>query len=180
VVFNNNKLLKINKLNKKNIPNIITLFRIILILPIIALLEKKLIFITWFLIIIGGLSDYLDGFIANKFNFKSKFGSILDPLADKILILIPFTWLCINNIIPFWSFSLIIIRELIISTIRKTKDNGMPAIYIAKFKSFFQYLTLILLFYPIKNELILNFGILSYWISFVLCIYSLFAYLRFK
>ncbi len=164
----------------KNIPNLITIFRILLIFPLIVFLEINFKDYVWFILIIGGISDFVDGFIAKKYNLKTSIGASLDPLADKIFILIPFTWLCINKIIPFWSFSIIIFREFFITSIRMTKTNGMPAIRIAKYKSLFQFLTLLLLFYPYKNDLIFNIGLLSYWISLVLCIYSSVIYLRFK
>ena len=165
---------------KKNIPNIITAFRLLLIFPIIIFLETNLQSYVWVLIIIGGISDFTDGFIAKKYNLKTKFGATIDPLADKVFILIPFTWLCINQIIPYWSFSIIIIREFFITSFRKSKKEGMPAINIAKYKSFFQFLSILLLFFPYSNDLIFDIGIMSYWISFILCIYSSLIYLRFK
>ena len=172
--------MKRNFFNRKNIPNGISLFRIILIFPIIIFLEINLKGYIRFLILIGGISDYLDGFVAKKFNLKTKLGAIIDPLADKIIIMIPLTWLCVNEIIPFWSFSLIIFRELVISSIRSSKDNGMPAINVAKYKSFFQYLALLFLFFPFKNDLIFILGLFFYWISFVFSTYSFINYLRFK
>jgi len=146
----------------------------------ITFLEINLKSYVWVLIVIGGFSDFADGFIAKKYNLKTSLGATIDPFADKIFILIPLTWLCINQTIPFWSFSIIILREFFITSIRKSKRNGMPAISIAKYKSFFQFLALLLLFYPNENILIFNIGIISYWISFLLCIYSSLIYLRFK
>ena len=175
----NRKILK-QFFSTRNIPNLITIFRILLIFPIIVLLEINFKNFVWFFIIIGGITDFADGFIAKKYNLKTSLGTTIDPLADKIFILILFTWLCINQIIPFWSFSLIIIRELVITSIRNSKSHGMPAIGIAKYKSFFQFLALLLLFYPYKNIFIFNIGIIFYWISFLLCIYSSIIYLRFK
>ena len=164
--------------SKRNIPNLITIFRILLIFPIIVFLEINFKSFVWFFIIIGGISDFADGFIAKKYNLKTKLGATIDPLADKILILIPFTWLCINRIIPFWSFSIIIFREFFITSIRNSKRHGMPAISIARYKSLFQFLALLLLFYPYENIIIFDIGIISYWISFLLCIYSSLVYLR--
>ena len=166
--------------SKRNTPNLISIFRILLIFPIIFLLEINFKTFVWFFIIAGGISDYADGFIAKKYNLKTKLGAKLDPLADKVFILIPFTWLCINQIIPFWSFSIIIFREFFITYLRNSKRHGMPAINIAKYKSFFQFLALLLLFYPYENIFIFDIGLISYWISFVLCIYSSLIYLRFK
>ena len=175
----NTKILK-QILSTRNIPNIITIIRILLIFPIIVFLEINFKSFVWFFIIVGGISDFADGFIAKKYNLKTSLGATIDPLADKIFILIPFTWLCINQIIPFWSFSIIIFRELVITSIRNSKRYSMPAISIAKYKSFFQFLALLLLFYPYENIFIYDIGILSYWISFLLCIYSALIYLRFK
>jgi len=78
--------------SKRNIPNLITIFRILLIFPIIVFLEINFKSFVWFFIIIGGISDFADGFIAKKYNLKTKLGATIDPLADKIFILIPFTW----------------------------------------------------------------------------------------
>ena len=175
----NTKILK-EFFSTRNIPNLITIFRILLIFPIIVFLEINFKSFVWFLIIIGGVSDFADGFIAKKYNLSTNLGTILDPLADKIFILILFSWLSINQMIPFWSFSIILFREFFITSIRNSKRNGMPAINIAKYKSFFQFLALLLLFYPFKNILIFDLGIISYWISFLLCISSLLIYLRFK
>ena len=175
----NTKILK-KFFSIRNIPNLITIFRILLILPIIIFLEINLKSFVWFIIIIGGISDFADGFIAKNYSLKTCLGATLDPLADKIFILIPFTWLCINQIIPFWSFSIIIFRELFITSMRNSKRNGMPAINIAKYKSFFQFLALLLIFYPYENIFIFDIGIIFYWLSFLLCIYSSFFYLRFK
>ncbi len=175
----NTKILK-QFFSKKNIPNLITIFRILLIFPIIVFLEINFKSFVWFFIIIGGISDFADGFVAKKYDLKTSLGATIDPLADKIFILIPYTWLCINQIIPFWSFSIIIFRELLITSIRNSKRDGMPAKFIAKYKSFFQFLALLLLFYPFENTFIFYIGIISYWISFVLCIYSSLIYLKFK
>ena len=175
----NTKILK-QFFSTRNIPNLITIFRILLIFPIIVFLEINFKSFVWFIIIIGGISDFADGFIAKKYNLKTQLGATIDPLADKIFILITFSWLCFNKIIPFWSFSIIIFRELFITSIRNSKKNGMPAISIAKYKSFFQFLALLLLFYPYENITIFGIGITCYWISFVLCIFSSINYLRFK
>tara|TARA_Y100000589_G_scaffold4490_1_gene3983 strand:- start:158 stop:688 length:531 start_codon:yes stop_codon:yes gene_type:complete len=164
----------------RNLPNLITIFRILLIFPIIVFLEIDFKSFVYFFIIIGGISDFADGFIAKKYNLKTSLGATLDPLADKIFILILFTWLCINQIIPFWSFSIIILREFFITSIRNSNSHGMPAISIAKYKSFFQFLALLMLFYPYENMIIFDIGKIFYWISFLLCIYSSIIYLRFK
>ena len=169
-----------NKFNIKNIPNGITLLRLILIIPIIIFLEFDTINFVWIVLIIGSITDYFDGYIAKKFNLVSRFGSILDPVVDKIFITIPLIWLCLNQTIPFWSLSLIIIREFIISAIRENNKDGLPALKIAKFKTTFLFISLIILFSPNTNDLIFTLGLVSYWIGYFLTLISLINYLKIK
>ena len=86
-----------------NIPNLLSISRLFLVFPLILFLEINRPFYVFILIIIGGLTDYFDGLIARKFNLKTRLGAILDPLSDKVFYLIPLTFLCKNNFIPFWS-----------------------------------------------------------------------------
>ena len=88
-----------------NIPNVLTISRLFLVFPLIIFLEVNRPFYVFILIIIAGLTDYYDGLIARKFNLKTRLGSILDPLSDKVFYLIPLIFLCKNNLIPFWSLT---------------------------------------------------------------------------
>ena len=170
-----------NKVFKmKNLPNYITSIRLIFTIPLIIFLETNNVFFVWIIILFGGITDYLDGFIARKFNLKSKTGAILDPLADKVFTIIPFMWLCKYGIIPFWSLSILLIREFLISTFRGTKDNGLPALKIGKCKTLLQFISLVIYFSNFNHFQIQNIGIIIYWISFALTIVSIFCYLKIK
>ena len=163
-----------------NLPNYITSIRLIFTIPLIISLETNNILFVWIIILFGGITDYLDGYIAKKFKLKSKIGGILDPLADKVFIIIPFIWLCKYEVIPFWSLSVLLIREFLISAFRGTKENGLPALKIGKYKTLFQFISLILLFSNFNQFQIQNIGLVFYWISFGLTISSLFFYLKIK
>ena len=164
----------------KNLPNYITSIRLIFTIPLIIFLETNNILFVWIIILFGGITDYLDGYIARKFKLKTKIGAILDPLADKVFTIIPFIWLSKYEVIPFWSLSILLIREFLISAFRGTKENGLPALKIGKYKTLFQFLSLMLLFSNFNQFQIHNIGIIFYWISFVLTIASLFFYLKIK
>ena len=110
-----------------NIPNLLSISRLFLVFPLILFLEINRPLYVFILIIIGGLTDYFDGLIARKFNLKTRLGAILDPLSDKVFYLIPLVFLCKNNLIPFWSLTLILFRELIISSLRNLTKDGLPA-----------------------------------------------------
>ncbi|MGM0396259.1 MAG: CDP-diacylglycerol--glycerol-3-phosphate 3-phosphatidyltransferase [Bacillota bacterium] len=98
------------------IPNLITVFRIILI-PVYLIvffsdMDNK-VFVLGMIFMIAGISDVLDGYIARRFNLVSKFGSALDPFADKMMsftVLVTFTLI---GLIPVWILVPMIIKELV-------------------------------------------------------------------
>jgi len=163
-----------------NIPNILTISRLSLVFPLIIFLELNKSTFVFFLIILGGITDYFDGFFAKKLNLKTKFGAILDPLTDKIFLLIPLLWLCKYDLIPFWSIAIIVFRELIISTLRTTTQDGLPASQVAKYKTFFFFIALIIFYSPLKNNLVMNLGTIFYWLGFILTLITFIDYLRIK
>ena len=69
-----------------NIPNVLTISRLFLTFPLIIFLEINKNNLVFTLIIIGGITDYFDGYFARKLNLKTKFGAIIDPLTDKISV----------------------------------------------------------------------------------------------
>ena len=163
-----------------NIPNLLSISRLLLVFPLILFLEIKRPFYVFILIIIGGLTDYFDGLIARKFNLKTRLGAILDPLSDKIFYLIPLVFLCKNNLIPYWSLTLILFRELIISSLRNVTKDGLPASNLGKIKTFFFFISIITFFSPLKIGLLNNLAMFFYWIGFFLTFVTLFGYLRIK
>ncbi len=96
------------------IPNLITIFRILLTPGfVIAYLDQNF-FVAWMLFMIAGFSDGLDGFLARVMNQRSEFGAMIDPLADKILLVTSFLCLSIQGFISQWLSVLVISRDLII------------------------------------------------------------------
>jgi len=98
----------------KQIPNVITICRILIIFPTLWLLYFDQYKDALVLLIIAGLSDALDGYLARAFNWKTRLGSIMDPIADKFLIASSFLVLTIQGIVPVWVTAIILGRDLII------------------------------------------------------------------
>ena len=96
------------------IPNAICILRIILVIPIIDFLWDKQYENALGLIAIAGISDFLDGFLAKKNNWRSKLGAALDPAADKILLVSLFVVLYLMDLIPFWLMATILMRDIMI------------------------------------------------------------------
>ena len=163
-----------------NIPNILTITRLFLTFPLILFLELNKINFVFSLIVLGGITDYFDGFLARKLNLKTKFGTILDPLTDKIFLLIPLLWLCKIDLIPFWSLAIILFRELIISVLRTSMKEGLPASQLGKYKTFSFFIALLIFFLPFETDLLSNLGIIFYWLGFILTNITFIDYLRIK
>lgn len=97
-----------------NVPNMITIFRMFLI-PVFVwvyfsnpdenLLLAVVIFVT------AGVTDVLDGYIARKYNLVTKFGTVMDPLADKLMLLTAIISFSITRLIPIWILLVILIKE---------------------------------------------------------------------
>ena len=96
------------------IPNVITILRLLLTIPIgISIYLSHEIFALC-LFVLAGFSDALDGYLARKYNWTSKFGEFADPVADKFLILSALLALAFSNQIPIWVASMMLARDGII------------------------------------------------------------------
>ena len=96
------------------IPNLITFLRLLLALPISISIYQGNELQALILFILAGLSDGLDGYLARKYNWESKYGELLDPLADKCLILSTILALAFSNKLPIWFVSTLLARDGII------------------------------------------------------------------
>ncbi|MCU7914473.1 MAG: CDP-alcohol phosphatidyltransferase family protein [Candidatus Thiodiazotropha sp. (ex Gloverina cf. vestifex)] len=101
-------------MNARDIPNLISFLRILLTLPIVWLLFEREFSYALMLFAVAGFSDGLDGFLAKRFNWQSHLGGLLDPLADKALLMSSFLVLGGLGLIPVWLVILVIFRDLTI------------------------------------------------------------------
>ena len=72
----------------KYLPNSLTLIRLLIVFPIIYFLETNKFAFILPLLILGGLTDYFDGYFAKRYNLMTSFGAVIDPVADKIFTII--------------------------------------------------------------------------------------------
>ncbi len=133
-----------------NLPNIITLTRLFLVLVFTLALvwdgvppitgedpAETLPFAGYFVpvtagacvalwaFIVGAVSDFLDGYLARKYNLVTNFGKLIDPLADKILVCAAFIYLTYVGMCPFWVSIIIVFREFLVTGLRQIAvDQG--------------------------------------------------------
>lgn len=99
-----------------DLPNIITVFRLLLVPPVVILLLDGRFTAALVLFAIAGFSDALDGYLAKRYHWSSRIGGLLDPLADKLLVISAFVVLGWLGLIPLWLVGLVILRDLVIVT----------------------------------------------------------------
>lgn len=98
----------------KWIPNAISLLRIALIPPILLLIVDDEFAWALALFWIAGFSDGIDGYLATRFNWQTRLGALLDPIADKLLVAGLFITLAYLDRIPVWLTTAVILRDLVI------------------------------------------------------------------
>ena len=147
----------------KNLPNQLTISRIVLIFFFVALANidaGKINFIeipqyvsdachltAYLIAILAGITDFLDGKIARKYQCESDFGRLMDPLADKIFIVATFVMMADYRIIPAWIVVVVLSREFLVTGLRLLAVSDgvvIAADKSGKFKTAFQMFSLII------------------------------------
>jgi len=158
-----------------NLPNKITVFRIALTFVLMFFLFTRSVFgktMALVVFLLAAFTDYLDGFIAKKYNHVTDFGKIMDPIADKILVIAAFLAFVEMKLVPAWMVVVIMLREMVITSIRVRAlvcRQVLPAGMGGKHKTFSQMLSIlvILVFIVIKEAGTSVFGFwdpsLEYW-----------------
>ena len=96
------------------IPNAISTLRILLVAPVLMLIDSGEYGWALALFTFAGFSDGLDGYLAMRFNWQSKLGALLDPIADKLLVAGLFIMLAVVGLIPVWLTVIVILRDVVI------------------------------------------------------------------
>ena len=171
------------------IPNIITFIRIFLIPIILYLLfseNPNIVLIAGLLFIVSSVSDYFDGYLARTLNQSSKLGTLLDPIADKLLIASVIVVLVDTGVISnihVVPAIIILLREIAISGLREflAKFNtDMPVSKLAKYKTTFQMISLSILIISLGfelNDLLWNIGLITLWIAAIITLLSAYNYM---
>ena len=167
-----------------NLPNKLTIIRMIMIVPfVIVMLAGSAIpagkWIALALFIVASLTDFVDGYLARKYNLVTNFGKFMDPLADKLLVCAAMICLVEMGLIPAWVVIIIMSREFIISGFRLiASDNNVviAASYWGKFKTVSHMAMIILLLLDIQNPIYYIVTQVVVWIALALTVISLVDY----
>jgi cardiolipin synthase len=101
-------------LQRRDIPNLITLLRMLLVVPVVYALLRQWFDLALLLFVLAGVSDGVDGFLAKHYGWQSRLGSLLDPLADKLLLVSATLSLAWLGLLPVWLVAAVLLRDLLI------------------------------------------------------------------
>jgi len=148
-----------------NLPNILTCSRIILTIIFLDLIYRwNNIPLASIIFILGSITDFLDGYLARRLNLITTFGKIMDPIADKFLILAAFYVLIPFLSVPFWLFFIIAFREILVTTIRlivMKEGKVLAAEGAGKLKTVIQIVTIIFALLVMNMNLFMDASIIS-------------------
>ena len=96
----------------KHVPNILTVFRIVLVPLFLYLVMREMLFWATAVFATAGITDAIDGQMAKRLNLQSVFGTIVDPIADKILLSSSFIALAVKGYVPLWLALTVVIRDI--------------------------------------------------------------------
>lgn len=134
-----------------NIPNILTLFRLFLI-PVFILVffssSRYSLIYSISIFLLAGATDVLDGYIARKYNLITKWGMVLDPLADKLMLLTVLSCLAIEDYAPFWIVAVVAAKEvfmIVSGMFLYRKDTVIPSNIFGKASTLLFYFSVFVL-----------------------------------
>ena len=145
------------------IPNLLTIVRIALVYPILNNIYLGNFEISIIYFVAASITDGLDGFIARKMNWQTELGTLLDPVADKILLSGSIFILWLNQYIPFYIFVIFFSRDVAIllgAAIRMTiiqSDTPTPN-FLGKLTTTLQIIYIAIIF--LKEIIDIDFGLL--------------------
>ncbi|MGU9956269.1 MAG: CDP-alcohol phosphatidyltransferase family protein [Arenicellales bacterium WSBS_2016_MAG_OTU3] len=127
------------------IPNLLSMLRIVATPVIVLLLYERSYESALILFLAAGVTDGLDGFIAKRFNFVTKLGAMLDPLADKMMLVSALVMLTIIGDIPFWLLIFVVFRDVLIiggylmlESLEEDDQMSPTPSYVSKLNTFLQ------------------------------------------
>jgi len=171
-----------------NIPNILTLLRIALIPILLVLYYLPFNWVNLacgMVFAIACLTDWLDGYIARKYDQSTKLGAFLDPVADKLIVAVALVLLCVTYATPWVTIPAIIIicREIVISALREWmaelgKRSNVKVSSVGKVKTAMQMLSILIMLSFDPGTWYSMVGVVAMYIAAILTIWSMFIYLN--
>lgn len=162
-----------------NLPNKLTIARMLMIIVFLAIYFLKSSFLNSYTYVLGvifvlaSITDFFDGYLARKHNLVTTFGKFIDPLADKMLVITALfvlndiyaqTGFSMSFWMPFWVVLIIVMRELLVTSIRLVAMGDGKVIAASKLGKYKTFSTMTMIAYyffimPIDTEVVQYIGV---------------------
>lgn len=172
-----------------NLPNLLSILRILLI-PMFVLVfyipAQGMHLLSAAIFGLAGITDWLDGYLARKWNQTTPFGAFIDPVADKLMVAVALV-LLVDRYPHAWFVlpaAVIIGREIVVSALREWmaelgKRASVAVSYVGKVKTAMQMIALLVLLGTQQDwEWLVTIGVICLYIAAVLTLWSMWAYLK--
>ncbi|MFD2117021.1 CDP-alcohol phosphatidyltransferase family protein [Paenibacillus yanchengensis] len=158
-----------------NLPNLLTSLRFVMIPIYIAVFASGHMIPAFFVVVAAGITDVLDGYIARRTGQITQLGSMLDPLADKLMLITVFVSLLVTKHIPLLAALAMFVRDVlmivagILAHIRGMKT--VPANWMGKLTTVLMYVAIMMIFFG------LSYAITLLWVVIVFSFVTLLVYI---
>lgn len=171
-------------ITKQQIPNLLTFARVLavpvaLVLMVLRTGPEPLLILFAF----ASITDFFDGYLARKWNAVTPLGTMLDPIADKLLVALMLVYLAVVTQMAFLPIALILLRELYISGLREflaLRSIPLPVSKGGKWKTAVQMVAILVLYSSValQQPRVWDAGVALLWISTILALTSAAQYTR--
>ncbi len=169
-------------MKRSDIPNVISVLRIALVAPVIWLLLHEQFGWALVLFAVAGISDGIDGYLAKHFHWQSRLGSILDPLADKLLLVCCYLTLGWMDVLPLWLVAVVLARDVVIISGALVyhwtiSDYDMEPMILSKINTFTQIVLVVGVIFNLKFHLLPEVAVTGLvWLTLITTLASGWAY----
>jgi cardiolipin synthase (CMP-forming) len=122
------------------VPNVLSALRLVGVPVFLWLLFTHQDVWALVVLVLSGITDYLDGKIARRFNLVSRLGQLLDPIADRLYVLSTLVALALRDVIPLWLLVVLVARELFMGIVmlllKRVGQTGLPVHFVGKAATF--------------------------------------------
>lgn len=166
----------------KYIPNMLTTIRFLLVPVIFYFAMQGNYIVSAVLLVISGITDVLDGFIARKFDFVTDFGTLFDPLTDKLTQIFTLLVLVIQNVIPVWILAFVILKEILMiigaTFLFKKQTATIPSRWYGKITTVVFYIAIFVSMLNKQFNLGYSFDMYLYYLALVFALFALIMYFK--
>lgn len=122
------------------VPNVLSMLRLLMVPVFLVFVARGDDIAALVVLAVSSITDYLDGFIARRFNQMTRLGKVLDPAADRLFIFAALVGLAIRGVLPWWLVAVVVARDVVLIVVAVVLANHrygpLPVHHLGKLATF--------------------------------------------